>query len=127
MERAYDELLMDKLDAIQRRLDRNEHIPNEETVKLAESRSTCEECGEFDHVSMDCPKDAKVLSYVESQGWKPPYQPSKCSFTPVSSMQNAIPFVFNSKTFSKLKRRSSRTLKPNSKKLIIFLRGLMTR
>lgn len=95
VKRAYEELLMDKLDAIQRRLDKNYHIP-EETIKLAESRSTCEECVVFGHVSKDCPEDAKMPSFVKNQGWRPPYQSQapKPSFTLGSSMQNAIPLRF---------------------------------
>ncbi|GJN36727.1 hypothetical protein PR202_gb25617 [Eleusine coracana subsp. coracana] len=50
IEKTHEDLVMDRLDAIQRRLDNNSHIPKEESLRLAESRSTCDECGEFGHV-----------------------------------------------------------------------------
>jgi hypothetical protein len=33
-------------------------------LKATEARSTCEECGEYDHVQTDCLEEAKVLDYM---------------------------------------------------------------
>jgi ribosomal protein L32 len=33
-------------------------------LKAVETRSTCEECGEYGHVHKDCPEEAKVLDYM---------------------------------------------------------------
>ena len=71
IERTHEDLVMDRLDAIQRRLDNNHHIPKEEPLKLAESRSTCSECGEFGHVYKECPEEMKMLEYIKNSGWKP--------------------------------------------------------
>ena len=38
-------------------------------LKAAEARSTCEECGEYDHVQKNCPEEAKMLDYMKKGEW----------------------------------------------------------
>lgn len=66
--RDFNYLIVDWFDAIQRRLDKNEGIPFEETIKLAESHSTSEECKDFGHVGKNCPEDIKLLNYMKKKG-----------------------------------------------------------
>jgi ribosomal protein L32 len=60
-----ENILEGKIDSLMRRLEKME-IEKKETqdLKAAEARSTCEECGEYDHVHKDCPEEAKVLDYM---------------------------------------------------------------
>jgi DNA replication protein DnaC len=60
-----EDILEGKIDSLMRRLEKME-IENKEAqdLRAAEARSTCEECGEYDHVHKDCPEEAKVLDYM---------------------------------------------------------------
>jgi hypothetical protein len=57
-----EDILEVKIDSLMRRLDKMEIEKKEaQYLKVVEARSTCEECGEYDHVHKDCPEEAKVL------------------------------------------------------------------
>jgi hypothetical protein len=58
------DILEGKIDSLMRRLEKMEIEKKEaQDLKVAETRSTCEECGEYVHVHKDCPEEAKVLDY----------------------------------------------------------------
>jgi hypothetical protein len=60
-----ENILEGKIDSLMRRLEKMEIEKKEaQDLKAAEARSTCEECGEYDHVHKDCPEEAKVLDYM---------------------------------------------------------------
>jgi hypothetical protein len=57
-----EDILEGKIDSLMQRLDKMEIEKKEaQYLKVVEARSTCEECGEYDHVHKDCPEEAKVL------------------------------------------------------------------
>jgi hypothetical protein len=57
------DILEGKIDSLMRRFVKMEIEKKEaQDVKVAEARSTCEECGEYGHVHKDCPEEAKVLT-----------------------------------------------------------------
>jgi hypothetical protein len=61
-----EDILEGKIDSLMRRLEKMEMEKKEaQDLKAAEARSTCEECGEYGHVHMDCPEEAKVLDYMK--------------------------------------------------------------
>jgi hypothetical protein len=47
-----------------RRLEKMEMEKEAQNLKAAKARSTCEECGEYDHVQEYSPEEAKVLDYM---------------------------------------------------------------
>jgi hypothetical protein len=60
-----EDVLEGKIDSLMWRLEKMEVEKKEaQDLKAAEARSTCEECGEYDHVHKDCPEQAKVLDYM---------------------------------------------------------------
>jgi peptide methionine sulfoxide reductase MsrB len=60
-----EDILKGKIDSLMRRLEKMEIEKKEaQNLKVAEVRSTCEECGEYGHVHKDCPEEAKVLDYM---------------------------------------------------------------
>jgi hypothetical protein len=60
-------------------------------LKVAEARSTCEECIEYGHVHKDCPEESKVLDYM-SKGELPNfrYGQARPQFNASSSIQNSV-------------------------------------
>jgi hypothetical protein len=60
-------------------------------LKVAEARSTCEECIEYSHVHKDCPEESKVLDYM-SKGELPNfrYGQARPQFNASSSIQNSV-------------------------------------
>jgi hypothetical protein len=60
-----EDILEGKIDLLMRRLEKMEIEKKEaQDLKVAEARSTCEECGEYGHVHKDCSEEAKVLDYM---------------------------------------------------------------
>jgi hypothetical protein len=60
-----EDILEGKIDSLMRRLEKMEIEKKEaQDLKAAEARSTCEECGEYDHYQKDCPEEAKMLDYM---------------------------------------------------------------
>jgi hypothetical protein len=60
-----EDILEGNIDSLMRRLKKIEIEKKEaQDLKAAEARSTCEECGEYDHVHKDFPEEAKVLDYM---------------------------------------------------------------
>jgi hypothetical protein len=60
-----EDILEGKIDSLMRRLEMMEIEKKEaQDLKVAEARSTCEECGEYGHVHKDCLEEAKVLDYM---------------------------------------------------------------
>jgi hypothetical protein len=52
-------ILQGKIDSLMRRLEKVEIEKKEaQDLKAAETRSTCEECREYEHVHKDCPEEA---------------------------------------------------------------------
>jgi hypothetical protein len=69
-------------------------------LKVAEARSTCDECGEYDHVDKDCPEEAKVLDYMR-KGVLPNfhYGQGRPQFNASSSIPNSVPLRIQLKDF----------------------------
>jgi hypothetical protein len=69
-------------------------------LKVAEARSTCEECGEYGHVRKDCPEEAKVLDYMrkgELSNFR--YGQGRPQFKVSSSIPNSVPLRIQLKEF----------------------------
>jgi hypothetical protein len=69
-------------------------------LEVAEARSTCEECGEYDYVHKDCPEEAKVLNYMR-KGELPNfrYGQGRPHFNASSSIPNSVPLRIQLKEF----------------------------
>jgi hypothetical protein len=84
-----------------RRLEKMEIEKKEaEDLKVAEARSTCEECGEYGHVHKDCPEEAKVLDYMrkgDSPNFR--YGQGRPQFNASSSISNSVPLRIQLKDF----------------------------
>jgi hypothetical protein len=68
--------------------------------KVAEARSTCEECGEYGHVQKNCPEEAKVLDYMR-KGDLPNFRDGlgRPQFNANSSISNFVPLCMQLKDF----------------------------
>jgi hypothetical protein len=69
-------------------------------LKAAEAGSTCEECGEYDHVRKDCLEEAKALDYMR-KGELPNfrYRQGRPQFNASSSFLNSVPLRIQLKEF----------------------------
>jgi hypothetical protein len=86
-------ILEGKIDSLMRRLEKMEMEKKEaQDLKAAEARSTCEECGEYNHVHKDCPGEDKVLDYMR-KGELPNfrYGQGRPQFNARSSIPNSVP------------------------------------
>jgi hypothetical protein len=94
------ELLEGKIDSLMRRLEKMEIEREARDLKAAKARSTCEECGEYDHVHGDCPEKAMVLDYMR-KGDSPNfhYRQGKPKFNASPSIQNSVPLCIQLKDF----------------------------
>jgi hypothetical protein len=84
-----------------RRLEKMEIDKKEDQdLKAAEARSTCEECEEYGHVHKDCPEEAKVLDYMR-KGDLPNfrYGQGRPQFNARSSIPNSVPLRIQLKDF----------------------------
>jgi hypothetical protein len=62
-----EDILKGKIDSLMRRLEKMEiEMKDAQDLKVAEARSTCEECRKYGHVHKDFMEEAKVLNYM----WK---------------------------------------------------------
>jgi hypothetical protein len=96
-----ENILEGKIDSLMRRLEKMEIEKKEaQDLKVAEARSTCEECGEYDHVHKDCPEEANVLDYMR-KGELPNfrYGQGRPQFNASSSIPNSIPLRIQLKDF----------------------------
>jgi ribosomal protein L32 len=96
-----ENLLEGKINSLMRRLEKMEIEKKEaHDLKAAEARSTCEECGEYEHVHKDCPEEAKVLDYMR-KGDLPNfrYGQGRPQFNPSSSISNSVPLRIQLKDF----------------------------
>jgi hypothetical protein len=96
-----ENILEGKIDSLMRRLEKMEIEKKEaQDLKAAEARSTCEECGEYDHVHKDCPVEAKVLDYMR-KGDLPNfrYEQGRPQFNGSSSIPNSVPLRIQLKDF----------------------------
>jgi hypothetical protein len=60
-----EDTLKGKVDSLMRRIEKMEIEKKEaQDLEAVETRSTCEECGEYGHVHKDCSEEAKVLNYM---------------------------------------------------------------
>ncbi|XP_012699914.1 uncharacterized protein LOC105913949 [Setaria italica] len=61
-------------------------------LKAAETRSTCEECGDYGYVGKNYPEEAKLLDYMKKGEWFPPsnYRALCDLGTSVSIMPKAV-------------------------------------
>jgi hypothetical protein len=87
-----EDIIEGKIDSLMRRLEKMEIEKKEaQDVKVAEARSTCEECGEYGHVHKDCPDEAKVLDYMR-KGDLPNfrYEQGRPQFNASSSIPNSV-------------------------------------
>jgi hypothetical protein len=96
-----EDILECMIDSLMRRLEKMEIEKKEaQDLKVAEARSTCEECGEYGHVHKDCPEEAKVLGYMRKGGL-----PNFCygqgipQFNASSSIPNSVPLRIQLKDF----------------------------
>ena len=88
-----EEVLEGKIDSLMRRLEKMEVETREAQaidLKEAEARSTCEECGEYDHVQKNCPEEAKMLDYMKKGEWiqQPSFRYGKVDL----NLMQALPF-----------------------------------
>jgi hypothetical protein len=84
-----------------RRLEKMEIEKKEDQdLKAAEARSTCEDCEEYGHVHKDCPKEAKVLDYMR-KGELPNFRYGKGrpQFNASSSIMNSVSLCIQLKEF----------------------------
>jgi ribosomal protein L32 len=96
-----ENLLEGKINSLMRRLEKMEIEKKEaHDLKAAEARSTCEECGEYEHVHKDCPEEAKVLDYMR-KGDLPNfrYGQGRPQFNAISSIPNSVPLCIQLKDF----------------------------
>jgi hypothetical protein len=96
-----ENILEGKIDSLVRRLEKMEIEKKEaQDLKVAEARSTCEECGEYGHVHKDCPEEAKVLDYMRN-GELPNfhYGQGRPQFNARSSIPNSFPLRIQLKDF----------------------------
>jgi DNA replication protein DnaC len=96
-----EDILKGKIVSLMRRLEKMEKEKNEvQDLKAAEARSTCEECGEYDHVQKDCPEEAKLLDYMR-MGDLPNfrYRQGRPQFNASSSIPNLVPLRIQFKDF----------------------------
>jgi hypothetical protein len=110
-------ILEGKIDSLMWRLEKMEMEKKEaQDVKVAEARSTCEECGEYGHVHKDCLEEAKVLDYMR-KGDLPNfrYGQGRPQFNASSSIPNSVPLRIQLKELMTSKPRSTRTPSPSSK------------
>jgi hypothetical protein len=87
-----ENILEGKIDSLMRRLEKMEIEKKEaQDLKAAEARSTCEECGEYDHVRKDCPEEAKALEYMR-KGELPKFRcgQGRPQFNASSSIPNSV-------------------------------------
>jgi hypothetical protein len=60
-----EDILKGKIDSLMRRLEKMEiEMKDAQDLKVAEARSTCEECRKYGHVHKDFMEEAKVLDYM---------------------------------------------------------------
>jgi hypothetical protein len=96
-----EDILEGKIDLLMRRLEKMEIEKKEaQDLKVAEARSTCEECGEYGRVHMDCSEEAKVLDYMR-KGDLPNfrYEQGRPQFNASSSILNSVPLRIKLKDF----------------------------
>jgi hypothetical protein len=96
-----EDILKGKNDSLMRRLKKMEIEKKEaRDLKVAEARSTCEECREYGHVHKDCPEEAKVLNYMR-KGDLPNfrYGQGRPQFNASSSIPNLVPLRIQLKDF----------------------------
>jgi hypothetical protein len=96
-----ENILEGKIDSLMRRLEKMEIEKKEaQDLKAAEARSTCKECGEYDHVHKDCLEEAKVLDYMR-KGELPNfrYGQGRPQFNANSSILNSVPLHIQLKEF----------------------------
>jgi hypothetical protein len=87
-----ENILEGKIDSLMWRLEKMEIVKKEDQdLKAAEARSTCEECEECDHVHMDCSEETKVLDYMR-KGDLPNfrYGQGRPQFNASSSILNSV-------------------------------------
>jgi hypothetical protein len=69
-------------------------------LKVAEVRSTCEECGEYGHVQKDCPEESKMLDYMRKGDFPNfRYGQGRHKFNASSSISNSVPLHMQLKDF----------------------------
>jgi hypothetical protein len=96
-----ENILEGKIDSLMRRLEKMEIEKKEaQDLKAAEARSTCEECGEYGHVHIDCPEEAKVLDYMR-KGELPNfrYGQGRSQFNASLSIPKSVPLHIQLKDF----------------------------
>jgi hypothetical protein len=95
-----EDLLEGKIDSLMRRLEKME-IENKEAqdLKAIEARSTCEECGEYDHVQKDCPEEAKMLGYMRKGDLSNFRYEQAPQFNACSSLLISVPLRMQLKDF----------------------------
>jgi hypothetical protein len=89
-----EDILEGKIDSLMQRLEKMEIEKKEaQDLKVAEARSTCEECREYGNVHKDCTEEAKVLDYMR-KGDLPSflYGQGRSQFNASSSIPNSVSF-----------------------------------
>jgi hypothetical protein len=97
-----ENILEGKIDSLMLRLEKMEIEKKEaQDLKVAEARSTCEECGEYGHVHKDCPEEAKVLDDYMRKGDLPNfrYGQGRPQFNASSSIPNSVSLHIQLKDF----------------------------
>jgi hypothetical protein len=96
-----EDILEGKIDLLMRRMEKMEIEKKEaQDLKVAEARSTCEECGEYGHVHKHCLEEAKVLDYMR-KGDLPNfcYGQGRPQFNASSSISISVPLHIQLKDF----------------------------
>jgi hypothetical protein len=96
-----EDILEGKIDSLMRRLEKMEIEKKEaQDLKVAEARTTCEECGEYGHVHKDCPEEAKVLDYMKKGDLSNfRYGQGRPQFNATSSILNSVSHRIQLKDF----------------------------
>jgi hypothetical protein len=96
-----EDILEAKIDSLMRRLEKMEIKKKEaQDLKVAEARSTCEECREYGHVHKDCPEEAKVLDYMRKEDLPNfLYGQGRHQFNASSSIPNSVLLCIQLKDF----------------------------
>jgi hypothetical protein len=96
-----EDILEGKIDSLMQRLEKIEIEKKEaQDLKATEARSTCEECGEYDHVQKDCPEEAKMPDYMRKGDLLNfRYEQGRPQFNASSSILNSVPLRIQLKDF----------------------------
>jgi hypothetical protein len=105
-----------KIDSLMRRLEKMEMEKEDQDLKAAEAKSTCEECGEYGHVRKDCPEEAKMLDYMrKGEFLNFRYGQGRPQFNASSSIPNTVLLHIQLKEFMDKQAKINKDTSPSSR------------